>query len=121
MRLDALSKSISFYGMNSIFKIIPSKIVTVLEDKLDVLFRAQSQVKSKSNILATDPSNTVFISDLQASVVARQPALFELEYVSLEPTNLLTNYKGIDEEEVRKSNRYYSQYDLSTELRTSHG
>ena len=110
MRLDALSKSISFYGMNSIFKIIPSKIVTVLEDKLDVLFRAQYQVNSKSDILATDPSNTIFMSDLQASVVARQSALLELEYVPLEPTNLLTNYKDINEEEVRKYNWYYSQY-----------
>ena len=33
-----------------------------------------------------------------------------LESVSLEPTNLLKNYKGINEEDVRTSNPYYSQY-----------
>ena len=37
-------------------------------------------------------------------------ALLDLETVNLDPTNLLKTFKGIMEEEVRVSNRYYYQY-----------
>ena len=45
-------------------------------------------------------------------MAARASALSDLEAVSFEATSLFKNFKGIREEEVRVSNRYYSQYGL---------
>ena len=40
MRLEALSKAITFYDMGDVFQILPSNIIVVLESKLDVYFTA---------------------------------------------------------------------------------
>ena len=108
MRLEALSKAIMFYDMDDVFNILPSETVKLLESKLDVLFTSQALINEASDFLATDPGNQVFRNDLLTAVAAGDTAITELESVSLEPTNLLKNYKGITEEEVQTSNRYYS-------------
>ena len=110
MHLEALSKAIMFYDMDDVFNILPSKTVKLLESKLDVLFTRQASINEASNFLATDQGNYVFRNDLSTAVAAGDTAIAKLESVSLEPTNLLKNYKGITEDEVRTSNRYYSQY-----------
>jgi len=38
MRLDVLSKAIAYYDMDDVFKILPSKMVQLLENKLDARF-----------------------------------------------------------------------------------
>ena len=103
MRLEALSKAIMFYGMDDVFNILPSETVKLLESKLDVLFTSQELINVASDFLATNPGNQVFRNDLSTAVAAGDTAIAELESVSLEPTNLLKNYKGISEEEVRTS------------------
>jgi len=96
--------------MDDVSKIFSSKIVKELEIKLDTLFRAQSTIDVDSNKLAIEKSSTEFKANLKASVAAQQSALLNLESVSLETTNLLTNCKDIEEEEFCVSNRYFNTY-----------
>ena len=46
------------------------------------------------------------------TVTSSKVVLLELEKVTLYPTNLIKNFKGLDKEEVRTSNRYYAEYRL---------
>ena len=109
MRLEALSKAILFYDMDDVFHILFSETVKRLEDKLTVLFATQTSIGVATDLLATDPGNSVFKTDLDTTIADGASALADLEAVSLSPTNLLKNYKGIGEEEVRVSNGY-AQY-----------
>ena len=110
MRLEALSKAILFYDMDDVFHILSSETVEQLESKLTVLFETQASVGEATDLLATDPTNPLFQSDLDSAIADGASALAALEAVPLSPTNLLKHYKGIGEEEVRVSNRYYAQY-----------
>ena len=110
MRLETLSKALTFYDMGDIFKILTSNTVALLESKLDVYFNTQTAMNSAHDLLATNPTNTTFKTSLMEAVVEHEVALLELEAVSLEPTDLLTNYKGIGEDEVCMLNQYYSTY-----------
>ena len=105
MRLEALSKAILFYDMDDVFHILPSKTVEQLESKLTVLFETQASVGEATNLLATDPGNSVFKTDLKTAIADEASALADLKAVSLSPMNLLKNYKGIGEDKVRVSNR----------------
>ena len=96
--------------MGDVFQILPSKIIVLLERKLDVYFTAHTNINKASDILATDTTNASFKTNLADAIAAQEVALTALEDVPLEPTDLLTSYKGIEEEEVRMSNRYYSTY-----------
>ena len=70
MRLEALSKAITFYDMGDVFQILPSNTITLLESKLDVYFTAQTNINNTSDILVTDPTNTSFKTNLADAVVA---------------------------------------------------
>ena len=67
--LEALSKAITFYNMGDVFKILPSNTVALLESKLDVCFNTQTSVNNANDILATDPTNTTFKTNLAEAVV----------------------------------------------------
>ena len=110
MRLEALGKYIIFYDMDDIFNIIPSKTVKLLEGKLEELFAAQRVINQTRDLLASDPLNAALQTDLATAVADGNRAIVELEVVTLEPLDLLRIYKGISEEDIRVSNRYYSQY-----------
>ena len=110
MRLEDLSKAIMYYDMDDIFNVLPSETVQLLERKLDVLFAIQASVTTATTILTTDPTNSTFTTYLANTEAREAEALLDLETVNLDPTNLLKIFKGITEEEVRVSNRYYSQY-----------
>ena len=110
MRLEALAKSIMFYDMDDVFNILPSETVKLLEEKLEVLFACQRTVGEATELLATEPSNTVHQAALGTAMASEASALSTLEQVPLDPTSLLKNFKGIGEEEVRASNSYYARY-----------
>jgi len=110
MRLEALSKAIMFYDMDEVFNVLLSNAVKFLESKLDALFVTQASMTTATTVLAPDLTNTAFITDLVNAEAIIATVLVDLELVSLDPTYLLKNFKGITNEEVRISNRYYSQY-----------
>ena len=78
MRLEALSKAITFYDMGDVFQILPSKIIVLLESKLDVYFTTQTNINKASDILATDTTNTSFKTNLADAIAAREVALTAL-------------------------------------------
>ena len=96
--------------MDDVFNVIPSETVTLLEEKVEKLFSVQRVLDQATDLLATDPTNKELRADLDAAIALNKRATVELEEVPLAHVNLLKNYKGITEEEVRGSNRYYSQY-----------
>ena len=90
-----------FYDMDDVFKTIPSKTVAVLGGKLNLLFNTQLLINLSNDTLATDLINSLFKTNLVEAVAARKAAFTSLDNVPLAPTDLLKNYKGIEEEEVR--------------------
>ena len=105
MRLEALSKTIMFYDMDDVFNIIPSETLKQLEEKLKELFVCQAAVSEATDLLATNPNNSVFRTDLGTAVAAGVSALYKLEAVPLAPISPLKNFKGIGDEEVRVLNQ----------------
>ena len=83
MRLEALSKAITFYDMGDVFKILPSNTVALLESKLDVYFNTQTSVNNANDIPATNPTNTSFKTSLAEVVVKQEVALLALKEVLL--------------------------------------
>ena len=83
MRLEALSKAILFYDMDNVFHILSSETVEQLEAKLTVLFATQASIGVATDLLATDPGNSVLQTDLDTAIADGASALAELESVSL--------------------------------------
>ena len=108
MRLEGFSNAVILYGMDDVFNIIPCETVELLESKLAVLFSNQQIFNQASDLLATNPGNATLKTNIAAAVADGNTVIAELKLVPLEPTNLMKNYKGISDEEVRVSNRYYS-------------
>ena len=63
-----------------------------------------------SEALTTNPPNSTFATRLTNAEISEATALLDLESINLGSKYLLQNYRGISKEEVRVSNRYYSQY-----------
>ena len=110
MRLDALDKAITFFDMDDIFNIITCETVKMLEMKLEDLFDAQALVKTAVDSLVTNPTDSTLKLAVADSMAKQQSAEEVLERVAIEPVYLLKNYKDIDKETVRVSNRYYSRF-----------
>ena len=100
MRLEVLQNVIVYYDMSDVFHILPSKTVTILENKLESLFAAQILINSSSDYLARNPSNPICRSRLTDAVLVKKNVVVELEAIPLDPTNLLNNFKGIEVEEI---------------------
>ena len=109
MRLEALAKSIMFYDMSDVFHVLPGKTILLLESKLELLFDAQNVINRTSDTLAADPSNTTSRKAVADAITAKSTVVAELEGVPLAPTDLLKQFKGIEVDEVRASNSYFSK------------
>jgi hypothetical protein len=105
MRLEALSKVIMFYDMEDVFQILSKDTVQELETKLSILFASQAAIRITTDTLTADLSNQTLKTDLASAVANGNTALDNLEAVSLTPVNILKNYKDLEEDEVRQSNK----------------
>ena len=110
MRLEALSKAIIFYDMEDVFQILSRDMVQELETKLSILFASQETFWMAMDELTADLSNQTLNTDLANAVADGKMALDNLEAVSLTPTNIIKNYKDIEEDKLQESNKYFAQY-----------
>ena len=62
MQIEALSKTLAFFDMNNIFKIIPSEIVEKLEQQLQDIFTHQEALEKVTTVLIDDPTDTTLLA-----------------------------------------------------------
>ena len=63
MRVEALSKALTFFDMKDVFEIIPEHRIETLENKLQNMFRYQADLQVVEDRLLLNASDVDFLTD----------------------------------------------------------
>ena len=110
MRIEALSKALTFFDMRDVFQIVPELTVAQIRAQLQHLFRCQQDLSTTSTALLADSTNTALLDAKTAAETAEQVASINLDAIDIEASDLLTSFKIIDTAIIRQSNRYYAEF-----------
>ena len=110
MRIEALSKALTFFDMHDVFQIVPEHTVDQIRAQLQHLFQCQQDLSTTSTALLADSTNTALLDAKTAAVTAEQVASIQLDAIDIEASDLLTTFKTIDTATIRQSNRYYAEF-----------
>ena len=110
MRIEALSKTLTFYDMKDVFQILPEDIIEALEYQFQLMFTCQADLDEVEDRLRTYGTNANLLTDQRLAQLVVQSSIDAVDGIDIHPFDLLDNFKGIDESIIRRSSAYYSQY-----------
>ena len=110
MRIEALSKALTFFDMRNVFQIVPELTVAQIRAQLQHLFRCQQDISSTSTTLLADATNPVLLDAKTAAETAEQVASIDLDAINIKALDLLTSFETIDTATIRQLNRYYAEF-----------
>ena len=70
MRIEALSKTVTFYDMKDVFRILPEDTIEALEYQFQLMFTCQADLDGLEDRLRTDGTNADLLTDQRLAQLA---------------------------------------------------
>ena len=113
MRVEALSKALTFYDMTDVYQVLPEATVLDLERKLQAVHACQAEESRIESALISSPTDGNLLSELNAIQASLQTSTQNLQDTPIATTNLIQSFKNVDEATIKRSNSYYARYGAS--------
>ena len=104
MRIEALSKALTFFDMRDVFQIVPENTVAQIRAQLQHLFQCQQDLATTSTALLADSTNAALLDAKTAAEAAEQVASIDLDAIDIEASDLFKSLEKNDEMTVKKIN-----------------
>ena len=98
--------------MTDVFQIIPEGTIDALESKLDVLFQLLDSLHEIEENLVSIPTDVDFLNNERLIQQQIKATIAAVNAILIQTSDLIENFKGIDDTIIRRSNGHYARYGL---------
>ena len=110
VRVDALIKSLEYYDIHDVFRILPEGAAKDLDQCLETLFVYQSTDRDALRDVSLNPTDKDLVAE--AIISSREVQVVERGVGAMyrTPINIMSRLQDLDESTIRQLNHHYTQY-----------
>lgn len=106
MIIDALSTVLRYFDMVDVFRIVPSEMITFLEDHLGIIFDLQTNLAVEREKIFLKDADLAAAAEVVPVEGCIQDVTTAMELLSIDTIDLTLHFKVVEEQEVWMPNRY---------------